>query len=120
VGPAPSIAFSIIHQDLASHRQNALLLGLSYVVFNYSGWDNVSTYAAEVDRPQRNYPFAIGIGLVVVTLTYFLPVIAGISVSTDPQVWSADAGWPSIAELIGGRWLGALLAAAGLVGLVSF
>jgi len=115
-GPAPSIAFSIIHQDLASHRQNALLLGLSYVVFNYSGWDNVSTYAAEVDRPQRNYPFAIGIGLVVVTLTYFLPVIAGISVSTDPQVWSADAGWPSIAELIGGRWLGALLAAAGLVG----
>jgi amino acid transporter len=115
-GPAPGAAFAVIRQDLMNHRQGALLLGLSYVVFNYSGWDNISTYAAEVDRPQRNYPLAIGIGLVVVTLTYLLPVIAGITVSTEEQVWSADRGWPAIAELIGGRWLAALLAAAGLVG----
>ena len=115
-GPAPGNAFLIIREDLASHRASALLLGISYVVFNFSGWDNISTYAAEVDRPQRNYPLAIGIGLVVIVLTYLLPVIAGITVTTSPQVWSADAGWPAIAELIGGRSMGALLAAAGLVG----
>lgn len=114
-GPSAGTTFGVLRQDLATHRQGALLLGLSYVVFNYSGWDNISTYAAEVDRPRRNYPVAIGIALVVVTLTYLLPVLAGVSVTTDPQLWSADAGWPAVARVLGGRWLGALLAVAGMV-----
>jgi amino acid transporter len=111
----PSNVISIVKQDLASNRTHGLLLGLSYIVFNYSGWDNVSTYAAEVDRPQRNYPRAIAVALIVVIFGYLLPVIAGISVTTDPALWTTDAGWPVIAQLIGGRWLGRLIAAAGLV-----
>ncbi len=114
-GQSPGTTFSVLRQDFGTHRQGALLLGLSYVVFNYSGWDNISTYAAEVDRPQRNYPMAIGIALIVVTLTYLLPVLAGVSATTDPQIWSADAGWPAVARVLGGRWLGALLAIAGMV-----
>jgi amino acid transporter len=114
-GPGAGHTLGIIREDWASHRQGALLLGLSYVVFNYSGWDNISTYAEEVDRPRRNYPLAIGIALVVVTLTYLLPVLAGISATADLRVWSAEAGWPAVAQAVGGRWLGALLAAAGLV-----
>lgn len=111
----PSNVISIVNQDLTSNRTHGLLLGLSYIVFNYSGWDNVSTYAAEVDRPQRNYPRAIAVALIVVILGYLLPVIAGISVTTDRALWTTDAGWPVIAQLIGGRWLGSLIAAAGLV-----
>ncbi|HLK03858.1 MAG TPA: APC family permease [Candidatus Acidoferrum sp.] len=114
-GPSAGMTLGIVRSDFASHRQGALLLGLSYVVFNYSGWDNISTYAAEVDRPQRNYPLAIGIALMVVILIYLLPVLAGVSVTSDPQIWSADAGWPAVARVLGGRWLGALLAMAGLV-----
>jgi amino acid transporter len=34
-------------------------------------------------------------------------------------VWNADAGWPAIARLIGGRLLGSLLAAAGVVSMWS-
>lgn len=112
-GPGKSLA--IVRADLATHRSGALLLAISYIVFNYSGWDNVSTYAAEVDRPRKNYPLAMGITLVVVALTYLLPVLAGISATTDPGVWSADAGWPAIAQLWGGRWMGAILAGAGMV-----
>jgi amino acid transporter len=104
----------IVTRDLCANRANAFLLGLSLIVFNYSGWDNASTYAAEVDRPQRNYPRAIATALVVVILGYLLPVVAGISVTADAAVWT-DAGWPVIAQLIGGRWLAALIAAAGLV-----
>ena len=114
-GPEAGTTMGVLRRDIAAHRQGALLLGLSYVVFNYSGWDNISTYAAEVDRPQRNYPLAIGMALVVVTLTYLLPVLAGVSATTDPQVWSADAGWPAVARVLGGKWLGALLAVAGMV-----
>jgi amino acid transporter len=84
-------------------------------VFNTSGWENASTYAAEVNEPQRNYPRGLAIALLVLILCYLLPVIAGVSVTSEPAIWSSDAGWPAIAQLIGGRWLGGLLAAAGLV-----
>ena len=113
--PGSANVITLVKQNLASNRTNALLLGLSYIVFNYSGWDNVSTYAAEVDRPQRNYPRAIAVALTVVILGYLLPVMAGISVTTDRALWTTDAGWPVIAQLIGGRWLGSLIAAAGLM-----
>jgi len=105
----------LLREDLHSARTGAWLVALSTIVYNYSGWDNVSTYAAEVDHPQRNYPRAIAVALVIVLLAYLLPVIAGISVTTSPTDWNTDAGWPVISRLIGGGWLGSLIAAAGLV-----
>ena len=105
----------LLREDMHSARAGAWLVALSTIVFNYSGWDNVSTYAAEVDQPQKNYPRAIAIALVIVLLAYLLPVIAGISVTSSPTDWNTDAGWPIISRLIGGGWLGSLIAAAGLV-----
>jgi amino acid transporter len=113
--PSAGSFVGILHHDLASDHRGALLLGLSVVIFNYSGWDNVSTYAGEVENPQRNYPRAMAIALLTLVLSYLLPVIAGITISTKPEIWSADAGWPVISQLIGGRWLGLVVAAAGLV-----
>lgn len=114
-GPAAGSGIGIIGHDLSASHRGVLLLGLSYIVFNCSGWENASTYAGEVDNPQRNYPRALALGLLVLVLCYLLPVGAGITVTTDPAIWSDDAGWPVIAQLIGGPWLGKLLAAAGLV-----
>jgi amino acid transporter len=96
-------------------QRGAMLLGLSIVVFNYSGWDNASTYAGEVEHPQRTYPRALALALSAVVLSYVLPVLAGISVTTDAATWSVEAGWPAIAGLIGGPVLGHAVAAAGLV-----
>ena len=112
---APGAFVGVVARDLKASHSGALLVGLSIIAFNYSGWDNVSTFAAEVDQPQRNYPRALGLALIAVVLCYLLPVIAGISVTTDTAVWNAEAGWPVIARLIGGHWLGSLVAAAGLV-----
>jgi len=116
---APGAAFGIVRNDLASIRNPALLLGLSFIIFNYSSWDNVSTYAGEVDNPQRNYPRALGVALLLAVGCYLLPVIAGITITTNPAVWSADAGWPVLSELLGGRWLGDFIAVAGLVSMSS-
>jgi amino acid transporter len=113
--PAPGAIVSVLRQDLLTGSPGTLLLGLSIVSFNFSGWDNVSTFAAEVDRPQRNYPIAIAGAMVTMVLCYLFPVLAGLNVTTDPAQWSTDAGWPVISRLIGGPWLGALLAAAGIV-----
>jgi amino acid transporter len=114
-GPAPSSIVEVLRQDLAASHKGVLLLGLSIIVFDCSGWENASTYAGEVDQPQRNYPRALGLALLVLVLCYLLPVIAGVTVTTSPAIWSSDAGWPVLAQLIGGRWLGCLVAFAGLV-----
>lgn len=113
---APREALSIVSHDL-SHNRNAglLALGLSIVLWNYSGWDNVSTFAAEVKDPQRNYPRAIMLSLPLIIAAYLLPLLAGIAFTTDADIWSEDKGWPVIAELIGGHRLGVLLAAAALI-----
>ncbi|PWT84350.1 MAG: hypothetical protein C5B58_04840 [Acidobacteria bacterium] len=114
MGAVPSFV-DFFRRDPVSGREGALLLGLSYIIYNTSGWENASTYAGEVDEPRRNYPRALAIALLAMILCYLLPVIAGVSVTFDPAVWNSDAGWPVIAQRIGGHWLGTLLAAAGVV-----
>ncbi len=111
-GPARSLA--LVRHDLGVTHKGALLLGLSILILNYSGWDTVSTFANEVQRPRRNYPLALGGALLLAVFSYVLPVLAGVSVTTDSAFWSADTGWPAIAGLIGGHWLGVMLATAGL------
>jgi amino acid transporter len=115
IGGGNKNVVDLVSHDLRSTHSGVLLVALSTLFFNYSGWDNISTYAAEVDQPQRNYPRAIAFALLIVLLAYVLPVVTGVSVTTDPAVWNTNAGWPVIAQLIGGRWLGALIATAGLV-----
>ena len=114
-GPSAHAVMGIVTRDLTARNPSALLLGLSIISFNFSGWDNVSTFAAEVDRPQRNYPLALGGALLALVLCYLLPMLAGLSVTTSPEIWNTDAGWPVLSRLIGGPWLGALVAAAGVV-----
>ncbi len=45
-------------------------------LWNYMGWDNASTVAAEVEHPQRNYPRAMMGATLLVTLSYLLPTLA--------------------------------------------
>src|SRR5690349_17433083 len=109
-------AISAISEDLAHSRGATLLvLGLSTVMWNYMAWDNVSTFAGEVNHPQRNYPRAIAVALVLTVAAYLIPTIAGISVTTDPQVWNESSGWPEIARLVGGELLGPVVAGGALL-----
>ena len=98
----------------ANHNTGLLALGLSTVLWNYMGWDNTSTFAGEVNEPRRNYPRAISLALVLTVAAYLLPTLAGITVTTDVNIWSESRGWPAIAQLVGGNGLGFLLAAAAL------
>jgi amino acid transporter len=110
-----SVPIGIIARDLSAGHKGVVLLGLSIVILNYGGYDNIATYAGEVERPRVNYPIALVAVIALAVLSYSLPVVAGIGVTTDPAVWSANAGWPVIGGRLGGPWLGGLLAAAGMV-----
>ena len=43
--------------------------GLLIAMWNYMGWDNASTIATEVERPQRTYPRAMLVAVAIVALT---------------------------------------------------
>jgi amino acid transporter len=82
------------------------------------GWDNASTIAGEVHRPQRTYPLAMLLAVTLVAVTYLIPVAAIWHAGVDPHGLTAG-GWTSVGEALGGVWLsraivlGAVLAAVG-------
>lgn len=89
--------------------------GLATVMWNYSGWDNVSTYAGEVNDASRNYPRALFAAMGLAILVYLIPTFALIGTTTDAEVWNESAGFPALAEQIGGPVLGTIIAVAALV-----
>jgi amino acid transporter len=109
VRPAPSA----IAAALPAHVD--LLGGILVAMWNYMGWDNLSTIAGEVDRPQRTYPRAMLGAVILVILSYVLPVAAVAHAHLNLGIWSAG-GWVDAGEAVGGRWLGVGIAAAGMIG----
>lgn len=94
---------------------SAFGVGLFVVMWNYLGWDGVSTVAGEMRNPMRDYPRMLAITVPLITLVYLLPTLTGLgAVGTQQVEWTAGA-FTKIAELTAGPWLGTFLAAAALV-----
>jgi amino acid transporter len=91
-----------------------IVTGILVAMWNYMGWDNASTIAGEVDRPQRNYPLAMGIAVALVTLTYVVPVAVAASTGIDPSLWHVGA-WVDIGSTLAGSWLGCAVVVGGMV-----
>ena len=83
-----------------------LLGGVLVAMWNYMGWDNASTIAQEVERPQRTYPRAMTAAVVLVALTYLLPFAAVYLTGVPSTVFGADGSWATVAGAIGGKILG--------------
>jgi APA family basic amino acid/polyamine antiporter len=47
-------------------------LGVAIVLFTYDGWIDASNVAGEVRNPNRNFPLAMGLGVILITLIYLL------------------------------------------------
>ncbi len=89
-------------------------------MWNYMGWDNASTVAGEVDRPQRTYLRAMLGAVALVTASYLLPVLAA-AISGIGAAQFATGAWVDAARTISGEWLAVLLTAGGaLTGVAMF
>jgi amino acid transporter len=75
-------------------------------MWNYMGWDNASTIAQEVEKPQRTYPKAMIAAVVLVSLTYVLPFLAVYFAGIPATAFAEDGSWATVAGLIGGKVLG--------------
>ena len=86
--------------------------GLTVVIWNFCGWENVSIVAGEIEAPQRNYLRAVWIVLPMVVLGYLLPLMVALSGATDTSQWQTGY-FSAVAHELGGRWLGLGLALGG-------
>src|SRR5258708_7674571 len=83
-----------------------LLGGMLVAMWNYMGWDNASTIAQEVDRPQRTYPRAMIAAVVLVSLTYLVPFVAVYFAGIPASAFGSDGAWAEVAGLVGGKFMG--------------
>jgi amino acid transporter len=93
--------------------------GLFVIMWNYAGWDGLSTVAGDIDNPRKNYPKALAITIPAITLIYLIPTVISLAVvGTGNVEWTAGA-FTLVAEAVGGRWLGLLLSLAAIVSAVG-
>jgi hypothetical protein len=88
-------------------------IGLSQAIWNYSGWDNASTLSGEIEDAGSNYPKALTRTLPLVTAVYLVAIVPVLAV-TQASDWT-DGAWPDLGAGLAGPWLGAWLAAAGML-----
>ncbi len=84
----------------------SLLGGVLVAMWNYMGWDNASTIAREVARPQRTYPKAMIVAVALVALSYVLPFAAVYLTGVPSSTFGGDGSWAAVAGAIGGKFLG--------------
>ncbi|MSV35267.1 MAG: APC family permease [Bryobacterales bacterium] len=102
--PGPDSPHAPVHYDF--------LLGILVAMWNYMGYDNASPIAGEVDRPQRNYPLAMAVSILIVVITYVGPIAAVAATGLPSDKWSTG-GWAEVARsVLGGGTLAGVLAAA--------
>jgi amino acid transporter len=104
----------------AHATEMGLLGGVLVAMWNYMGWDNASTIAQEVERPQRTYPRAMIAAVVLVALSYVLPFLAVYFTGVPSGAFGSDGAWATVAGLIGGKilgfpWLRFLIVAGGMM-----
>ena len=88
--------------------------GLLVAMWNYMGWDNASTIAGEVERPQRSYPRAMLAAVALVAASYIIPIAAMSLTKLSPTAWETGS-WAEIASLLGGPLLRAGLVLGGMM-----
>ena len=80
-------------------------VGLALGIWLYSGYEQMSSVAEEVDNPQRSYPIALALVVPMSIATYFVPTLLSLAALGNWQDWHTGF-FSEAAKLIGGPWLG--------------
>ncbi len=80
-------------------------VGLALGIWLYSGYEQMSSVAEEVDNPQRSYPIALSLVVPMSIATYFVPTLVSLAALGNWQDWHTGF-FSDAAKLIGGPWLG--------------
>jgi amino acid transporter len=87
-------------------------VGLALALWIYSGYEQLSTVAGEVEQPERNFPRALAIVVPLAIVTFFLPVAAGLAAVGNWQNWQTGYLVMAARQLAGPKLETAMFAAA--------
>jgi amino acid transporter len=98
-------------------------VGLALGLWLYSGYEQLSTVAEEVEDPQRSYPRALALVVPLSIAAYFLPTLAGLASAGHWEKWHtgffSDAAARIGGSFTGRPWLGTWMTLAAMVGNVA-
>ncbi|MDO4833488.1 MAG: APC family permease [Bacillota bacterium] len=91
----------------ANNIAYAIVLG----VWMYGAFEGPASYAGEVKDFQKIFPKALAVTVLAMTLTYFLPMLIGLSAVGQWEIWGLSGGDHAItavelAKAVGGNALG--------------
>ena len=93
-------------------------VGLALGLWLYSGYEQCSSVAEEIENPQKSYPLALAIVVPMSVATYFLPASLSLAALGNWQDWNTTY-LTTAARLIGGSWVGFLMTVAAVLCTVS-
>ncbi len=93
-------------------------VGLALGLWLYSGYEQLSTVAEEVENPQKAYPRALAVVVPLSIAAYFLPTLAGLGSAGNWDKWHTGF-FSEAAAMVGGPWLGTWMTLAAMVGNVA-
>ena len=97
----------------------ALAAAIPVILWNYQGWDAISTVAGEMDNPRRNYPRGLIFAIILIATMYVIPALIAFSlVGTVDVKWNTGA-WSIAGGKIAGPWLANLTSAMGMISAVG-
>jgi amino acid transporter len=89
-------------------------VGLALGLWLYSGYEQLSSVAEEVENPQKTYPWALALVVPLSIAAYFLPTLAGLAATGNWQQWHTGF-FPQVARIIGSPWLATWMTLAAMV-----
>ena len=97
----------------------ALATSIPLVLWNYMGWDSISTIAGEMENPRRDYPRALLISVLLISAVYVVPSMVGLALlGTENFEWTTGA-WSAAAKQNAGPWLGQFTSAMGMISAIG-
>jgi len=93
-------------------------VGLALGLWLYSGYEQLSTVAEEVEDPQKSYPRALAWVVPLSMATYFVPTACALAALGNWQDWHTRY-FSDAAQLIGGPWLGFAMTLAAAITFIS-
>jgi len=102
------------HASMAHPAGAAFSTAVLVAMWNYMGWDNATTVANEVDNPQRNYPRVVLLAVLMIMITYAIPV-AAIAWAGIPAAGFSTGAWVDAARILGGPLLATAVVLAGVI-----
>lgn len=92
-------------------KASAFSAGLAVVIWNYVGFDSITTAGDEIVEPKRNYPLALAVSVPLIMMSYLLPMLAALASGLHhghPGDWT-DGDFALAGQLLGGSWLKVLI-----------